>query len=365
MNFSVKPVIGLLAACLLSGCGMSSENNSASSQSAATSGQIEVVAEMAIRPGNVTATGNGRVFTTIHPMDGERGVQLVEIIDTDQFRPWPSKELQSPVGHQGEETLDTPLGIAKDNQGGLWVVDMGLHLGKTRIWGFDIASGELIQKLELPANVAPKGSFVQDLAVDRERGWIYLADIINPSIIAVELKTGKARRFGGHPSLEAETGARMVIEGQPILFAGQPVKTGINPITLSQDGETLYFGAMSGTSWYQVPARLFRDMAGDQQIAAAIQLVGKKPVSDGAATDAAGNHFFTNLNDNGIDRLSPDGKLTPVARDARFSWPDNVQTGEPGWLYVAVNQLHKTPPFSEQGDIGQPPYYIFRIRIDE
>ncbi|MET3930180.1 sugar lactone lactonase YvrE [Lysobacter sp. OAE881] len=130
---------------------------------------------------------------------------------------------------------------------------------------------------------------------------------------------------------------------------------------LSADGETLYFGSMNGTSWYSVPARLFRDGASDAEIGRGIVRAGSKPLSDGAATDAEGNHFITNLPDNGIDLLTKDGKLQPLVRDPRFLWADNAHFGQDSWLYVAINQLHRNPIFTGAEDRGQPPYLIARI----
>ena len=48
----------------------------------------------------------------------------------------------------------------------------------------------------------------------------------------------------------------MIIDGKVIDFGGKPSRVGINPITLSDDRETLFFGSMNGTSWYEVPAQL-------------------------------------------------------------------------------------------------------------
>ncbi|WP_371324159.1 L-dopachrome tautomerase-related protein [Dechloromonas sp. ZY10] len=323
-------------------------------------GTLEEVATLPIRPGNVTATRSGRIFATVHPLDLPAGLQLIEIGGPSAYRPWPDASLQSPPHSQSDERLDTPLGIAQDQAGRLWVTDMGLNLGKTRIWGFDIASGKLLHKIELPAAVAPPGAFVQDLAVDAEKGWIYLADIAPPGLLAVEIATGKARRFDGHAALQAEPGAAMRVDGQATRFGGQPASVGVNPLTLSRDGETIYFGAMNGTHWYSVPSQLLREGT-PAQIAAEIRSVGRKPVSDGAATDDAGNHFFTNLNDHGIDRLDPQGQLSPLIRDPRLHWPDNVQFGPDSWLYIAVNQLHLTPAFTGGADLGQPPYRIMRV----
>ncbi|NNC24923.1 cupin, partial [Salinisphaera sp. USBA-960] len=85
------------------------------------------------------------------------------------------------------------------------------------------------------------------------------------------------------------------IDGRVVNFGGKPARVGINPITLSADRETLYFGAMNGTTWYRLPARLLREGADDAAIATAIAPAGPKPISDGVATGADGTHWFTDL----------------------------------------------------------------------
>jgi sugar lactone lactonase YvrE len=271
---------------------------------------------------------------------------------------WPNAE---PPGQVSDDRIDTPLGLVQDGKGVLWVIDMGLNIGKTRLWAFDIAAGKLLRKIELPAEVAPKGAFVQDLAVDAERGWAYLADIEPPGLIALNLVTGQAHRFGSHASLLPEPEAKLRVGGVDNLFGGKPASIGADPITLSADGATVFYGAMSGTHWYALPTKLLREGAGNARIASAVRAVGRKPISDGASTDAAGNHYFTNLNDNGLDMLDTRGRLRALVRDARIQWPDSVQIGPQGWLYLAVNQLHLTSAFagSEQ---GRPPYTVLRVK---
>lgn len=333
----------------------------ASPAGAATPGELEVVAELPVRPGNVAPGPGGRLFATVHPLDAPSQAQVIEITGRDSFRPWPSPELQRGTAKASDDRIDTPLGIIADGRGCIWTVDMGLNLGKTRLWAFDADSGQQVHRIELPPEIAPKGSFVQDLVVDDRGGWVYLADIANPGLIAVEIATGRARRFGAHASLQAEPQARMVIAGKAIQFQGQPANVAVNPITLSADHETLFFGAMNGHSWYAVPARLLRPGVSDADTASAIRRVGPKPVSDGAATDARGRHFFTNVNESGIDRLGPDGRLVPLVRDPRLDWPDSVHLSDSPWLYISVNQLYKTPAFTGGRDEGKPPYRILRV----
>lgn len=327
-------------------------------------GKIEVVAELPFRPANVAATEEGKVFATVHPLDKPSGTQLIKITGKHKYRPWPNTRIQNDGKHFTDDRLDSPLGIYRDNSARIWIVDMGLHIGKTRLWAFDSSSGKLLKRIDLPNEVAPKGSFVQDLVVDDMNGWIYLADIANPGLIAVNIGSGKAKRFGNHPSLNAEPNVKMVIAGKTVNFNGKPAEIAVDPITISADKETIFYGATNGRSWYSVPAKLFREGATDAEIANAIVRVGDKPISDGAATDAEGNHFITNVTDSGIDVLMKDGKLTPFIRDARLDWPDGIQFGSKDWLYISVNQLHRAPAFTGGADEGKPPFYILRVQTN-
>ncbi len=330
-------------------------------------GQVEIVAELDITPGNVTASRDGRVFASIHGM--RRGpVQMIEITGRNAYKAFPDAGWNARPG-SGPDVLNTPHGVLIDSRDWLWVVDHGNWMPNPqspKLVAFDINTRKPTYRFDFDAAVAPQGQILQDLAVDAERGFVYVADCgLDPAIVVVDTKTGKARRFSGHASLASEN-VELVVEGKPLLFPGaggrmMPARVGINPITLSADGETLFFGSMNGTSWYAVPARLFREGADDAAIGAAVRRVGPKPLSDGAATDAEGNHFITNLSENGIDRLGSDGRLQPLVRDPRFLWPDNAHFGPDSWLYVAVNQLHRNPIFSGATDAGQPPYLIARI----
>jgi len=330
-------------------------------------GQIEVVAELDITPGNVTASRTGRVFASVHGM--RRGpIQLFELTGPKAYAAFPDASWNGKPG-SGANVLNTPHGVVIDSRDRLWVVDHGNWMDEPqppKLVAFDIDSRKLVFRHDFNRWVAPEGQILQDLAVDGERGFVYVADCgLDPAIVVVDMKRGTARRFRGHPSLAGEN-VELVVEGKPLLFPGEggrmaPARVGINPITLSADGETIYYGPMNGTSWYSVPARLFREDAPDARIAAAIRRVGAKPISDGAATDAEGNHFITNLPDNGIDMLTKAGELKPLVRDARFLWPDNAHFGQDSWLYVAINQLHRNPIFTGTTDTGRPPYLIARI----
>ncbi|MEQ9366928.1 MAG: L-dopachrome tautomerase-related protein, partial [Leptospirales bacterium] len=266
-----------------------------------------------------------------------------------------------------ENVFRSVLGVQVDTEDRLWVLDNGL--GKTpaapRLFAFDIETGRLVFSYEFPAATAAAGSFLNDLAVDAERGYVYIADIGGsgePGIVVVNISNPddiRSHRFNGAPSFQPED-VDVVVDGKPVQMGGRPARVGINPITISADGETVFFGPMCATSYYGVKAESLQEARDTASLP--IERVGPKPVSDGASTDRAGRHYFTNLANNSIDVLEK-GKLSTLAKHEQYlSWPDALSFGDDGWLYVATNRLHLSPALNG-GSEGAPEggFYIVRI----
>ncbi len=331
-------------------------------------GAIEVVAELPINPGNLAVTKGGRVFATVHQFR-RADAQLIEVTGPKSYRPWPNPAWNGPFG-SGPDVLNSVLGIRLDGQDRLWVLDNGLGdpPQPPKLIAFSLADGKPVFRYDFPPETGPVGSFLNDLAVDDRRGFVYIADpggSHEPALVVVDLNARTSRRFTASPALKSED-RDLVVEGRVMGPKGEdgkvkPARIAVNPITLSADGETLYFGAMTGETWYRLPTRLLREGADDAALAAAIVKAGPKPVSDGAATDRAGNHYFTDLAHNAITVLRPDGRLETLVEDERLLWPDALDFGEPGWLYIAVNQLHRAPLLNGGVDGGRPPYLIMRV----
>jgi sugar lactone lactonase YvrE len=335
-------------------------------------GQLELVADLDITPGNVTVSRTGRIFASVHGM--RRGTaQLIEIFPGEnQWKPFPDAAWNAAPG-SGDDVLNTAHGVAIDNEDRLWVIDHGNWMpdgqpvAQPKLVAYDINTGQQVFRMDFDETAAPEGQILQDLAVDGERGFVYVADCGNRAgILVVDTKQRRAWRWEGHPSLQAED-IDMVVEGKKLSFRRpdgslNPARIGVNPITLSADGETVFYGPMTGTKWYSVPAQLLREQASSEQLAEAVKVVGNKPISDGISTDAEGNHFITNLPEDAIDVLDKDGKLTRLVQDKRFLWADNVRFGPESWLYININQLHRASIFTgKPEDGGTPPYQIFRV----
>lgn len=319
-------------------------------------GQLELVSELKERPGNVTASNNGRVFTTLHPLDNPK-IQLVEIKGKNSFEPFPSLEIQK-NGIADNEHFDAPFGIFMDKDNLLWTVDAGLELKKVRVFAFDINTKKMIHKIDIPENLIVEGSLVQELAVDKENMLVYLADV-KGAIIFVDIKNNIFRRFEDPTMLPEDI--NMSIDNEPVYFGGNPIRIGIDPLYLSPDNKTIYFGSMNGTKLYSIETDNFKQNKSDNELSESIKVVfDKKPFTDGCVMDEQRNHYFTNLGNGSIDILTKDGEYKTLVKDNAFSWPDNVSFGTSNWLYISINQLHKSKSFNGV-DKGVPPYKIMRV----
>ena len=327
-------------------------------------GTVDIVAELPFNPGNVAVSKSGRIFSSVHQFRSP-DMKVIEVVDKYTFRPYPDAVLNG-IGDP-DSVFNAVLGIYVDPRDRLWVLDNGNTSEPTppKLMVFDINTDELVYRYDFAEAVAPPGTFLQDLVVDPNRDLAFIADIggnLDPAIVFVDLKNQQARRFTGHASLQPES-VNMVVEGDTIVDnQGEPVRNGVNPITISSDYDTIFFGAMNGTTWYALPTQNFIREVDDNTLEKTITAVGKKTVSDGAASDAEGNHYFTDVNNNAITYYSTSqDSLIVLAEDDRFIWPDNVRFGDSSWLYVSVNQLSRTPTFNQGKETAELPFRIYRI----
>ncbi|WP_161496063.1 L-dopachrome tautomerase-related protein [Zobellia sp. OII3] len=322
-------------------------------------GTLEIVAEMDVNPGNVAVSKEGRVFSTIHPLRPYK-FQLVEITGKTSYVPFPNKELQSTEDTKSDSKFDAPLGVLFDNKNRLWVVDLGFKIGYTRLFAYDIDTKEELMRFDIPKELAPNDSFLQDFAVDEINEFVYLADPVKAVIIVIDIKKKEYRKIVDVPSMQSED-IDIVIDGKVQTWMGNPARISVDPITLSADRETLYYGPMNGYTWYQLPTKNIREGESNDELVKRVSLVGEKPFSDGAATDDNGNHYFTNIQNYSIDMLSKDGQLTTLIKDPLLDWPDSIRI-HGDWMFIAANQINKSPAFTTGVELSTAPFLVLKLK---
>ncbi|MBD2843298.1 L-dopachrome tautomerase-related protein [Erythrobacter rubeus] len=335
-------------------------------QDAGSDRVIEIVAEFEDGPGNVTVSPDGRIFLSMHQFYDPQ-FRVMELLPDGSTTPFPNEQWSGPRGEDGtaDVGLTAVLGLRSDSNGVIWLLDNGGgDPTKARLVGWDSRSDEMAAFLDVPAAASIEGSFHNDLAIDEERGVVYLADIAG-RIGVVDLETGEGWRWlDGSPVADADD-VDFVVRGEVLTDPdGEPVRTKLNPITISPDGEWVYFGSMNGLSVYRVPAGLLADRnSSADAIEAAVERYGDKSPSDGITIDNAGNVYVTDGGGNAIGITRPDGSYETLIVDRRIEWPDGMSTGPDGYIYATVNRLNNAPPLNG-GKMTEPsePYYLIRFR---
>ncbi len=310
--------------------------------------------------GNVAVSRSGRIFFTVHPESRTTGNKLLELIDGASV-PFPSLALQ-------DELFDTPLGLVIDRYDRLWVIDHGNHGARAaHIIAIDLVISDVIRKQSLGDQIAPFGSFLQDLQVSADGRTIVIADASfwrkNPGLIVYDIKTGNARRvLEGHESVSAEN---YVIEtkGRKMEFLGGAVvlRGGVDGIALGP--EWLYYGALNGSGLWRIRLEDLRNEelpAG--QLANRVERFSDKPLSDGFSIDKDGGVYLTDIEHGSIFRIDASKELQTIIQSSKIRWPDGLSFGPDGYLYLADSALPELILQSTDHIKAEAPYQIYRFK---
>lgn len=331
--------------------------------SALASETFEVVAELDAGPGNVTVTPDGRIILSLHQFyDPE--LRVVELRPDGSLEPFPTPEWAGARTGVGVG-LTAVLGLRSDRDGIIWMLDNGGgDPALTRLVGWDTRTDALHRIVEIPPEASIDGSFHNDLALDQERPLAYLADIAG-GLAVVDLETGDVRRvLDDHRSTAAED-VDFIVRGELLTTAaGDPLRTGLNPITISVDNAHVYYGAMNGMAIWRVPTAVLADPGlSSDEVAAEVERFGDKPPSDGITIDAAGNVYVTDGGGNAIGVTRPDGAYSVLIADPLIRWPDGLSMGPDGWVYATINALDDAAPLNAgvEGDV-EGDWRVIRFR---
>lgn len=207
------------------------------------------------------------------------------------------------------------------------------------------------------------------------QGIAYITDsspIGANAIIIVDLGTGDSwRHLVNTPSVHIEPGLYINIFGSPVYTnpgGDQPITSvnfGADSITLSADGETLYFGSV-GRYLYSVPTALLRARGPTSELLAsgAVQQLTQKGVSDGFESDSNNIIYMGSVETNSIVFYNPsNGTVQTFVRDPRMSWTDTMSVATDGYLYFTENQMFLNSANQGGVDRKQKPYVLFRAPL--
>ena len=323
---------------------------------------LEVVLSYPEPVGNVAVSPDGRVFFTVHPESRPTGNRLLEWVDGAAV-PYPSGTVQPHL-------FNTVLGIVIDRRNRLWSIDNGNHgFGNARLLAFDLATGDLVHDHEFRNDVAPAGSFLQDLQVSADGNTVFIADASiwrkRPALIVYDVATRAGRRvLESHSSVSAENYLiRNPIRDMKFVGGLVSLKTGVDGIALDPANEWLYYAAINHSDLFRVPvADLMNPTLTAQALENAVERFSRKPLSDGLSADIDNNIYVTDVENGAVHRVTQDRELVTLLESPRIRWADGLSFGPEGWLYLSDSAIPEQVLQPDEHIAAQGPYFIFRFR---
>jgi len=335
---------------------------------------LEESAKSPCGPGGMTITPDGSYIISCHQFFNPE-IKVMRMNRDGVWEPFPNRAMNTGEGG-ADLVLDSVLGIECDEDGIVWMLDNGRHTEKPpKLVAWNTKKNKLHKVIPITANALVATSFLDDLALDPEKPFIYLADPAggdDAALIVVDIETGLARRVlhGDHSVRAEKIGLKM--DGQTVAVKrpdGRQVQpfSGVNPITVDKKGKWLFFGPMNSRILYQIPTEDLRNSAlrNEELVGRIKRVTGLKPIACSMSIDSKGNIYFADIQLQAITYISvADQRLHNLITDPRILWPDGLCFGTDGKLHFFTSQLHRTPIFNQGKDRTQPPFWIFKIKAE-
>lgn len=317
-------------------------------------------------PGNIAVGPKGRIFMSVHEFYGPKQ-KVVEVLKNGKTKPYPdaSWSVSEKLGKHG---LNGVLGLNVDKNGILWLLDGATPTSNARLVAWDTQKEALHRVIYLGFPITHAKSFVNDLAIDTTHNAIYITDVATPdtsALIVVDLNTGQARRVLSGSQYTAPENIDMVIDGKTVTLGANPARIGVNPITIDNQHQWVYFAPMTGTSLYRIKTQDLRNPElSDDELAKKVQRYGDKPISDGITIDSKGNVYITAITQNSIGVTRPNGQYETLYQNDKISWPDGFAVGPNNSVYFTVNELHLSPVLNNGKNDSTGQFAIYRFKAE-
>ena len=323
--------------------------------------ELTLVAEFGHQVTGVAVVDDGRRFVNFPRWTDDAPISVAEVLQDGSLKAYPNETWNSWRNARANE-MDVGeyfvcvQSIVPDRQGNLWVLDPGapgnekILEGASKIVKINLASNTVKQVIKVAPDVALQGTYLNDIRFSPDGAIGYITDSgTRGAIIVVDLQSGEGwRALDGHPSTQVDKTVKVELDGEPLVRPDgrQPVFAA-DGIAISNDGETLYFQALTGKTLYSIPTAKLRKTVSEEERSQAVTTVAETHVADGLWMSKSGVLYITSPSDFSIRRLS--GSTTaPVLADKRLRWPDTFSEGADGLMYVTASHIQDTYWFKPQ-----------------
>jgi sugar lactone lactonase YvrE len=308
---------------------------------------------------SITRPSDGRRFVNFPRWTDDAPVSVAEVMKDGTLKPYPNEEWNSWRNARSSELsvgehFVCVQSVVPDGQGNLWVLDPAapgnekILEGAPKIVKVDLATNKVTKVIHVPEDIALQGSYLNDIRFSPDGKFGYITDSgTRGAIIVVDLENDKfIRALDGHPSTQVDKSVKVKVNGRPLLRPdGRQPSFAADGIAISNDGNTLYYQALTGKTLYSIDTVKLRAPISDAERGAAVKTVATTHVADGLWMSKAGVLYLTSPGDSSITRLTAGG-ITKVLSDVRLRWPDTFAEGADGTIYVTASHIQDTSWFT-------------------
>ena len=333
----------------------------------------EVYATVEQSVGNIAFTHQGDLVYSHHPFFNPTYRVVRYDAKTKTSKPFPNEEWNTPR-KTDDHYLSNVLGIRNDENGIIWMLDMGQRNPITpKIVGWNTVTDQLERIYYLPQTAVVPTSQPNDMVVDTKHGVFIIADEgvgnggdgSTASLIVVDMKTGNTRRLLEGSRTTLPENLPTVIKGKPLAVNGKNMLIGCDGITADKNFEWLYYAPLNGNKMYRVKiADLLNEDLSETSLDKKIETYSTKPNNGGLSIDIDRNLYLTAMESNSVAViLAKDRSVHHIFTDERLLWADGVSYNvTDGYMYVSAAQVHLGAVFNNGKNLAKAPFYIFRFK---
>jgi len=335
---------------------------------------IEQVAAFEHQVTGVSVSEDNRIFVNFPRWTEDTAVSVAELQSDGSVKPYPDAEWNAWRNAKKDDIAPEDhwvcvQSIVADGRGSLWVLDAAApaqsHLvaGGAKLVQIDLASDKATRTIAFDEDIAPQGSYLNDVRFAPDGKFAYITDSgVVGAIIVIDLESGKpVRLLDGDPSTQVKKGLQVKADGAVLLRPdGRGVDFSADGIELSGDGAWLYWQAIKGDTLYRIPTQVLQGagMRGED-VSGSVEPYGLNEVSDGLLIPRGTNVML--LSSAEVDAVrardldqGPDAPIRTLVQDARLRWPDTFSQGPDGTVYITTSHIQDSAFFKPDAPAALP-----------
>lgn len=335
---------------------------------------IEQVAAFEHQVTGVSVSEDNRIFVNFPRWTEDTAVSVAELLPDGGLKPYPDEEWNAWRNAKKDEVSPEDhwvcvQSVVADGRGSLWVLDPAApaqaHLvsGGAKLVQIDLAANKVARTIAFGEDVAPQGSYLNDVRFSPDGKYAYITDSgVVGAIVVVDLAAGKSvRLLDGDDATQMKKGLDVKADGEVLRRPdGRGVEFSADGIELSGDGQYLYWQAIKGDTLYRIPTGVLAD-AGlrGEDVSGSVEPYGLNEVADGLLIPRGTNvMLLTSVEVDSVRARNldegPQAPIRTVVRDERLRWPDTFSQGPDGTVYVTSSHIQDSAFFKPDAPPALP-----------